>query len=284
MIMIQKRINEIKQRLLAVVQDPDQAAYEAWLLLEKATGLSRVALLTSCKNILPEQQVRLDELLHERIDLKKPLAYVLGTVFFSDLELFVQPPILIPRPETEQMVEWITEKFKNRANDSLLVFDLCTGSGCIALALAARFPAWRVIGVDNNPQAISLAEKNKASLGILNAAFIQASIFDDDWLLECNLIVSNPPYVSKLSEHLVSTDALAWEDHNALFAANGGWVFYDRLLELAKKVVRPHADLPSVVFEFGVDQQEMREYLIKNGFSKAFECKDMAGISRWAGG
>ena len=94
-------------------------------------------------------------------------------------EIFVEPPILIPRPETEQLTSWLIEKLKKVKNEKLNILDLCSGSGCISLALASALPNAFIVGADINPQAITLAQKNKKHNKIENATFIQSDLYSN---------------------------------------------------------------------------------------------------------
>lgn len=278
-------LNKLIQQLLPVAGSEQQAQFEAWLLLEKVTGKSRVVLLAHKVSLTSAQQQHLDELVSDRVQKNKPMAYILGNVPFANLSLIVRPPTLIPRPETEEMVLWIIEQFQDVANEPLRVLDACTGSGCIALALAATFPAWQVVGIDISTEALALAEENRQALGLSNVTFQQQSLFEDGpWLQPLDLIVSNPPYIAYASRHLVGEDVLAWEDERALFADGEGWVFYERLVQLAKRNAQDDATTkPNLIVEFGVDQHSMKQFLLNHCATSIQLCNDSAGLKRWAG-
>lgn len=282
---MQQILIDLAQKLLPAAQTLQQARTEAWLLLEKVTGKNRTTLLTTTAPLSLAQHKQLNELVDERVKTNKPLAYILGTVPFGDLTLLIRPPILIPRPETEEMVYWIIKKFSAHAKEPLIVFDLCTGSGCIALALAAAFPCWNIIGIDINPVAINLAEENKKLAGLNNVTFKQGSIFTpSNWATPCDLIVSNPPYINRQSINLVGHDVLAWEDEQALFADKEGWAFYEAIAQLGKQILAPqNIKHPNLIWEFGVDQTIMDIFLRQSGYRSIEINKDCAGLNRWAG-
>ncbi|MBM3886636.1 peptide chain release factor N(5)-glutamine methyltransferase [Candidatus Dependentiae bacterium] len=281
--MINKTIKYLIDKLEPFVRDKAQAQFEAWLLLEKATGFSRVQLLIRDKELSLGQQEALETLINQRVQ-GKPLAYILGSIPFAGINIQVRPPILIPRPETEEMVLWTIEKFASEKESPLRVLDMCTGSGCIALALASAFPAWQVFGIDNNEEAINLAQENKKLLKLENVFFEQGSLFNvTDWDGPYDLIISNPPYISESSRHLVGLDVLIWEDKNALFAQNEGNAFYCKLIELAKKEIQQvSGNFPQLIVEFGVDQDQMDKYLVKYACTSIEIYRDRAGIKRWA--
>ena len=282
---MQHKLIELAQKLLPAAKTVQQARSEAWCLLEKTTGKSRASLLATTTSLTKEQQEQLNTMVDERVNDNKPLAYILGTIPFVNLELLTRPPILIPRQETEEMVCWIIKTFAAHAQEPLVVFDLCTGSGCIALALAKAFPRWHITGIDINPAALALAEDNKKLTGLHNVTFKQGSIFaPNDWATRCDLIVSNPPYINRASINLVGHDVLAWEDENALFANNNGWAFYEEIAQLGKQILTPtNTSHPNLIWEFGVDQVIMDKFLLQSGYRSVEINKDSGGLDRWAG-
>jgi release factor glutamine methyltransferase len=280
-----KLVNNLTKKLLSVADNESQATFEVWLFLEKVTQQSRISLLARGYELSAAQQQELATMVAERVLENKPLAYILGDVPFAGISILVRPPILIPRPETEEMVLWIIETFKEYAHMPLVVLDMCTGSGCIALALAAAFPAWQLIGVDVNPAAIALAQENQRVLGLKNVKFEQGSLFDPgSWELPVDLVVSNPPYVNRAFLERVGSDVLKWEDHAALFAEHEGWAFYDALIDVAKRLMSNKTSIkPHVIMEFGVDQANMGQYLLDRGCESIEVKHDAAGLNRWAG-
>lgn len=283
---MQKLLIEVTNKLLQIGITASQARAEAWLLLEKATGKSKPSLLISKTPLSSKEEQLLNFLLDERINKKKPIAYILKTIPFANLTLQIRPPILIPRQETEEMVGWIIKTFLPYAHYPLVVFDLCTGSGCIALAIASSFPEWKVVGIDINSEAIALAEENKSTTGIRNVSFKEGSIFSPhDWARPCDLIISNPPYIDRASIDLVAQDVLVWEDKQALFADNCGWAFYEEIAKIGKKILSPRNNgHPNLIWEFGVDQKSMPDFMITSGYRSVKIHKDLAGLERWAEG
>jgi release factor glutamine methyltransferase len=286
---VQQRVCDLAEKLLSVAQTKDQAVFEAWVLLETVTGKRRVDLLVSAKPLTQQEKEDLARCVQARVVDGCPLAYVVGSVPFAGLTLLVRPPILIPRPETEEMVCWIIENFKDCADKPLKILDMCTGSGCIALALAHAFPAWSFIGVDISAAAIALAQDNKNLIQVGNVKFLQGSLFGElPYKNEIDLIVSNPPYVGKESQHRVGKDVLQWEDHGALFAADEGMAFYRELLAKAPSLLNKNSPLvqknkPRLVFEIGVDQQDIERFCSARGAREIAVFNDSAGLKRWVG-
>ena len=165
----------------------------------------------------------------------KPLQYIVGFSDFMELQLEVTPATLIPRPETEELVSWVLEDYK----DSLIeiaVIDVCTGSGAIALALKHQRPHWQIDGYDVSSEALEVAERNATNLqlavyfGILDLTINKSS------LPKCDLIVSNPPYVNPDEKTEMEFNVLDYEPHLALFTPNDDPLFYyEKLFVLAQK-------------------------------------------------
>jgi len=286
---IQDIITACKKRLEAVCGHELLAQQEAWWMLEQITGKKQSELLiNSCLVLTPAQQAQLDLWITERVTQQKPLQYILGSVPFCDLEILVEPPILIPRPETEEWVSWLIKKLELVKNQKLSILDLCTGSGCIALALAQAFPLAQVIGVDKNQHALALAEKNKQHNKLTNVTFMLSDMYGVfDPVQQFDLIVSNPPYLSSKEWGQLDESVRAWEDYDALVADHEGYALYDRMLSQAKMYLKGDSVLcannsPQVVFEIGVAQSSLQSWIEKFGFKKIDIIRDLEGAERWA--
>jgi release factor glutamine methyltransferase len=185
---------------------------------------------------------KIETIVFERVTLSKPLAYIFGTTDFCGLEIICEEPILIPRTDTESWVIKLIDELRKMflLDESLkkkfTILDLCTGSGCIALALASAFPEINVIGADIDLRAINLAKKNAAHNNITNAKFVQSDLFSEINLSKVDLIVSNPPYVTK-EEYLILEDEVKnWESHIALIAEDNGLFFYKKIINQANLI------------------------------------------------
>ena len=222
----------VEQQLLEAGYQSYQLWYVAGWLASKITGLSLAQLLCTDRAFLPKEQELLNKLIYELTVLKKPLQYILGAVSFCSLEIIVNDPVLIPRPETE---EWVLDLGKQlvRGKLPLNILDIGTGSGCIALALAHMSPQARVIGADIAEKALELARKNQAILGISNVTFILADLFPaGDGLFD--VIVSNPPYVTEKEWLHLNPQVRVWEDKLALVADDNGLAVIKRIIDLAR--------------------------------------------------
>jgi len=176
---------------------------------------------------------KIEEIVCLRVLQQKPLAYILGVTPFLDLDILCQEPILIPRPDTESWVEQLIDHLKKSgvSEKKFRVLDLCTGSGCIALAIAKAFSNSLVFGVDIDPRAIVLAKRNAEYNSIKNAVFFESDLFENVDVQEIDLIVSNPPYISQEQYQVLDVSVRDWESKIALVADNNGLFFYDRIVQ-----------------------------------------------------
>jgi release factor glutamine methyltransferase len=224
-----------------------------------------------------DQQTYLD--LVERRKKGEPIAYLIGKKEFWSLPLDITPDVLIPRPDTELLVETILEQFPDQHNFN--VADLGTGSGAIALALAKERPSWKITATDLSSAALELAKKNATKLGLNNITFLQS-----DWCEQLpdqtfQLIVSNPPYIAEDDPHLQQGD-LQFEPRSALVAENQGFACFEAILtQIPQKLISSGW----VFFEHGFAQGEkLRELFLTHQFQEFRTYKDLAGHERVTGG
>ncbi|CAM8643706.1 HemK Methylase of polypeptide chain release factors [Comamonadaceae bacterium] len=248
------------------------------LLLLHAVGQARAGrawLLAHDTDLLSEQALTTLQALAERRLSGEPVAYLVGHKEFYGLNLHVTPDVLVPRPDTETLVEWALEALE--PTPDARVVDLGTGSGAIALALKATRPALQVEAVDYSHAALAVAQANAERLN-LDVAFSQGS-----WLSSTQgrfqAIVSNPPYIREDDEHLPS---LKFEPRQALTAGADGLDDIRTIIDQAK--VRLFAG-GWLLLEHGYDQAgEVRELLTTAGFGDVHSRRDLAGIERCSGG
>jgi len=232
-----------------------------------------------------EQQQKLEHWINQRVNEKKPLQYILGKVPFCDLEILVEPPILIPRPETEEIVCWLIEQIKQQGHKNLSILDVCCGSGCIGLALARAFPEATVVGLDINEQAIDLSEKNKKHNNISNISFVQSDLYQALSKEQVfDIIISNPPYLSEESYENVSDEIRIWEDKQALVAQHDGMALYEKIIAQSHNFLKQTNKGPHLVLEIGIDQNTIKELFIQAGFTNIEIHNDMSGKKRWITG
>lgn len=237
----------------------------------------------------PHQQKLLDEWIKQRVEACKPLQYILGSVPFCDLTIQVRSPILIPRPETEEWVSWLIERLKPLDTKGLRILDLCTGTGCIALALAHHLPDSVVTGIDINPEAIALAQENKRTLNLSNIEFILSDLYtalSQD--LKFDLIVSNPPYLCSSEYEALSEDVKKWEDPRALVAPDRGMQLYHSIIAGAHGYLdtlhrkKSLTQVPAFVCEIGPAQKDsIKDVLVGHGFKNVDLINDLQHAPRW---
>ena len=258
-----------------IIQQTNLSIQQAWWLLEFVTDKSRAQLQFSSEKLTSEQQQNLDEYIEQIAVHHKPLAYILGWVPFLDLKLFVTPPTLIPRPETESWVYELIESIHTSKCKSLTILDIGTGSGCIALSLAQAFPAAQVYAVDIAQSALDLAAKNAVANNIANITFVQSNLFTSlPADLTFDLIVSNPPYIDPAAQ--LEKSVLHWEDHGALFANNQGMQIIEQIASQAKNHLKKNIELSyQLVMEIDASQGSIvKKLLEQHGFTTVEIRKD----------
>jgi len=263
--------------LLRAAQLPDSpsAKLDAEWLLAAVLGKSPSYLRTwPEREVLPEDEARFVAHLKRR-RLGEPVAYILGRQGFWSLELEVAPHTLIPRPDTELLVETAMKLLPGGGAASVL--DLGTGTGAIALALASERPAWQVSGVDRVTEAVALAARNAQRLGLGNAAFLESHWFSSLRGQRFELIVSNPPYIPASDPHLSQGD-VRFEPSSALVSGVDG-------LDDIRLIIAQAPDYLSssgwLVLEHGYDQASaVRSLLSAGGFVDVASCRDFGGHER----
>ncbi|NWB49770.1 peptide chain release factor N(5)-glutamine methyltransferase [Pseudomonas gingeri] len=258
----------------ADLPDSPTARLDAELLLAAALGKSRSYLHTWPEKIVSSEAALAfaDFLVRRRGG--EPVAYILGQQGFWKLDLEVAPHTLIPRPDTELLVEAALELLPAAP---ARVLDLGTGSGAIALALANERPAWHVTAVDRVPEAVALAERNRQRLGLNNATVLSSHWFSALDGLRFQLIISNPPYIASSDPHLAQGD-VRFEPASALVAGADG--LDDLRLIIAQAPAHLEAD-GWLMLEHGYDQAEaVRELLSAQGFSEVHSRTDLGGHQR----
>ena len=224
---------------------------DARLLLEFVTGCSAATLLAHPEVLLSEAEVAAFEALVQRRRAGEPLAYLIGTAgFFGELFL-VSPAVLVPRPETEDLVAWALSLLKDV--DAPRVVDLGTGSGAIALVLAGKRPDAHILAIDVSADAIAVASANRDRLGRDHVEFRCASWFDGYAdTPEFDLVVSNPPYIDVADPHLAG-DGVRYEPRQALTDGGNGLSAYEMIVAQAVSRLKPGGWL---LVEHGHDQAE----------------------------
>ena len=262
-------------------QDPYlNAKLDANLLLQAVTKRSRSAIFAFGETELNEaEQNQLNQML-ERRTKGEPMAYILGEKEFWSLPLKVSSDTLIPRPDTERLVEvaldWANKRLENQ--ESLQILDLGTGTGAIALALASELKQKaQVLGVDFKPEVVVLAESNRQTLQIENARFQQSDWFSTLVNQQFDLIVSNPPYIDAEDENLQIGD-VRFEPLTALVADNHGLSDLQKIIENAPLYLKPSGAL---FLEHGWQQARDVQHIFRQNHWQAVETfQDYANLDR----
>lgn len=258
----------------ADLPDSPTPRLDAELLLAAVLGKPRSYLRTWPERALDEQQLALYQASLARRRNGEPVAYILGQQGFWSLDLEVAPHTLIPRPDTELLVETALELLPA---PPLEVLDLGTGTGAIALALACERPAWQLTGVDRVEAAVVLAERNRQRLQLGNARFLHSHWFSALAGRRYGLILSNPPYIRADDRHLNEGD-VRFEPSSALVAGVDGLDDIRAIIQAAPVHLLAGGWL---LLEHGFDQAgEVRHLLLARGFTEVHSRCDLAGHER----
>lgn len=274
---------DIEQQLLTIYDDATLCRQYAWWLLEALTKQNKAQLIIAEKiKLSAAQEEQLNQWLDELIKQHKPLQYILGSVPFNDLEILVEPPILIPRPETEEWCLNLIEQLKKLPKKKLSILDLCSGSGCIALSLAKAFPAAHVYALDISEAAIALGKKNAQHNSITNVTFIQSDLFTNlPHNTRFDIIVSNPPYIARKAWEQLDESVKDWEDERALVANDDGLALIKKIISQSRTYLRATPGIPNLLIEIGYDQgPAVVELFKRDGFVQAQILKDLEGKDR----
>lgn len=262
-----------------LVSCSDSAKLDAQILLAFVLNKELSYLLTWPEKTLAQQDKQHYLSLLDRRISGEPIAYIVGVKDFWSLPFMVSPATLIPRPDTEILVELVLEQFADI--DTLHCLDLGTGTGAIALALASEQPNWQIDAIDFSLDAVKLAQQNAKKLQLSHV-----NIFQSDWFSALNdrkfdVIVSNPPYIDKLDENLSQGD-VRFEPESALVADEHGLGDIKHIAQQALKYLNSQG---SLFFEHGFEQGEaVRNILAALGYHNAQTVRDFNGHERitWA--
>ena len=257
--------------------DSSSARVEVQCLLQQVLKVTRAYLFAHPERILNDEEVASYQSLLQRRLRGEPIAYILGEREFFGLTLGVTPATLIPRPDTELLVELALA----RSGDHFRILDMGTGSGAIALAIAHHSPSAEVFACDASVAALIVARENARMLGIANAHFIESNWFSAFAGQRFNIIVANPPYIAADDDHLSQGD-VRFEPLTALASGADGLDDIRHIIKQAGAHLVPNGWL---MLEHGYDQAaQVRELLLAAGFIGVFSAKDLSGIERCSGG
>lgn len=245
------------------------------ILLEYITGIAYPIFVSENKSLSESQHSKMNEIL-ERLEKYEPIQYILGETEFYGLPFKVNRDTLIPRPETEELVELIINENRDR---KVSILDIGTGSGCIAITLAKKLPYAEVLAWDFSQGALDVARKN-AELNDVKIDFSGIDILQE-YLTDrkFDIIVSNPPYVMESEKAEMQTNVLSYEPHSALFVPdNKALLFYERIANIALEILN---DKGALYFEINRTKgEEIKMMLNQKGFVEISLTKDISGNDR----
>lgn len=252
----------------------EESEVDAWYLMMFVFGIDRTAWLMERKQqktFLGEQVMRYRECISRRAK-RIPLQYITGVQYFMGYAFKVNEAVLIPRHDTEILVEAVLTRESGGGD----ILDMCTGSGCIAISLALEQEKFRVVGADISQAALVVASENAKTLDAA-VGFVQSDLFGHI-SGQFDVIVSNPPYIPPAVIATLSPEVSRHEPMNALDGGADGLDFYRRICEGAKAHLVPGG---RIYFEIGYDQADMVSQILEDNGYKEIECKqDLAGLDR----
>lgn len=253
----------------------ETAKLDAQVLLSFVLGKEISYLFTWPEKLITDSQYQQFNTLLARRLTGEPIAYLVGSKEFWSLDLYVAPSTLIPRPDTETLVELV---LNNHSSTRLSCLDLGTGTGAIALALASEQKNWQIDAVDYNESAVKLAQLNAK-----NNQLTQVNIYQSNWFEEIkepcsfDVIVSNPPYIDKNDQHLSQGD-VRFEPLSALVADENGYADLEHIIERSRRYLTTQGYL---YLEHGFEQAlQVRAMLTQYGYDNVVTAQDLAGNDR----
>lgn len=253
------------------------------ILIEEYLKLKRIDIVLKPDFLIENEKLLQLKKALEKLQNEEPIQYIVGKTEFYGLPFLVDKNTLIPRPETEELVEWILGEVESRefeeGSEKISILDIGTGSGCIAISLAKNLNNFSISAFDISKKAIEVATKN-AKLNSANVHFKRVDILKTKQLSKkYDIIVSNPPYVRDLEKIEIKNNVLQNEPHSALFVSDDNpLIFYDKISELAKQ----HLSKNGLLF-FEINQylgEETITLLKEKGYSNIELRKDLFGNSR----
>lgn len=254
-------VSSIAKQLSGAFASPEICLQHAWWILTFVTATQRAHLIAQkTVELTKHQEKKLAEIVHQIVAEHKPLQYIIGSVPFGDTHILVKPPVLIPRPETEEWVLWLINTLKDQKNTPLAILDLCTGSGCIAIALAKAYPQAKVLATDLAEHALACARQNTVHNGVKNVTLLKSDLFQHiPSEQQFDLIVANPPYIAPEEWAALDTSVTKWEDKQALVAQDHGLALIFAIIAQAYRYLRHNTSMqaqkiPQLVIEIGHQQ------------------------------
>jgi len=257
--------------------DFDNPRKEIEILLQDVLECNRVDLYLRFEETLSNNQLKtLREWVRRRKN-REPIQYITGKAGFHNLIINVTHNVLIPRPESERLVEILLSTLNK--DDNISILDIGTGSGCLTLALGKELPNAYIVGIDNSEKAISLSKSNAEMLEIENINFIEMDFLNNTLEEKFDIIISNPPYIPKEEMESLMPDVKNFEPHSALTDSADGLTFYDEIAEISQNIINANG---WIFLEVGLGEHPNRakQIFMTNKFKNVELIKDYNGDDR----
>ena len=254
----------------------------AEIVFSHVLNIDRMMLFTKYRDDIEDEEIEKIRYFIQKIGREKfPVQYLLNEQEFYGRKFYVDKGVLIPRQDTEILVEKMIDTLKDKVLKNEIhpkILDIGVGSGIIGITAALEIESSYVLGVDISDKALETAQKNKEILKVSNIKFLKSDLFENVEFREFDMIVSNPPYISLNEVGIMSDDTLLHEPSEALFAENDGLYFY---YEICQKASDYLADFGYLLFEIGYKQgKNVAEIMTSSGFKNVEVIKDLAGLDR----
>ena len=279
----EKKLNEVRNEIVSAltpIYGDREAKAMVGIIFENLKGWNRVDMALKADQLISPFIIhQIDSVVRRLLD-HEPIQYIFGNAWFYGMRLKVTSDTLIPRPETAELVDYIVKDYREKSDQGVL--DLCTGTGCIAIALARNLPFSKVTAVDVSAKALAVAQDNAISLHA-NVNFLKTDILKDNSGLiagQYDVIVSNPPYIAEKEKSDMDRNVLAYEPHLALFVPDDDpLVFYNAIFRISLGHL---TDTGKVYCEINpVYAAEVRDLAVRKGFGNVDLVRDSYGKERF---
>ena len=271
-----KELDKVIRQSLAKIYPPEEISGLISLIFEKKVNLKKTDILLNADKILDQKTI--DEVMNivDQLKKSKPIQYILGEADFYDLTLRVNPNVLIPRQETEELVDWI---IKDNKDENHKILDIGTGSGCIAITLARHLEGSEVEALDTSNEIIDLVKKNAEKNSVQLQYTVSDILSDNQRNKRYDIIVSNPPYVLESEKRLIKKNILDYEPEEALFVKETHpLIYYEKIADFAFSHLKRRGKL---YFEINENKgKEVYNMLSEYGFNEIEIRKDINGKDR----
>ena len=251
----------------------------AEIIISNILNVDRMMLFTKYREIVSDNDIeKIREYLKKIAKDKLPLQYLLNEQEFYCRKFYVNKGVLIPRQDTEILVEKAINIVKDKKIETPKILDIGSGSGVIGITMALEIENSKVLGIDVSDVAIEISNKNREILKVKNIKIVKSNLFENVSFKEFDMIISNPPYISRDEIDVMSENTLTWEPEEALFAENEGLYFYNEICDKGYEYLQKEGYL---LFEIGYKQGEkVKTIMEKKGYKEIEIIKDLQGLDR----